>query len=233
VALLETHHLSVFQGDLQALHDVSIFVNPGETVAIIGANGAGKSTLLQSIVGLLPAPPAAIRFDGHPIGGREPAGILALGIAMVPEGRRLFPSLSVEENLRIGGDFGRAPGHWTLEAVYALFPILAEKRKSPAMQLSGGQQQMAAIGRALMANPRLLLCDELSLGLAPIAIRTIYDALPEMLATGTGLVIVEQDISRALGVADRVYCLMEGRVTLEGTPSELSRAAIHSAYFGS
>jgi branched-chain amino acid transport system ATP-binding protein len=232
VALLETHELTAFYGDFQALYGISLEVGEAETVAIIGANGAGKSTLLRTIVGLLPAAPAAIHFDGRPIGGAAPSHILRLGIAMVPEGRRLFPSLSVEENLLVGGDFQRGSGHWSLARLYALFPVLAEKRKAPATSLSGGQQQMVAIGRALMSNPRLLLCDEFSLGLAPIVIRDVYAALPEIRAAGTALVIVEQDISRALGVADRVYCLMEGRVTLAGPPAALSREAIHAAYFG-
>jgi branched-chain amino acid transport system ATP-binding protein len=232
VALLETNSLTAFYGDFQALFGVSIEVEAGETVSVIGANGAGKSTLLRSIVGLLPARPEAIRFDARPIGGEPPAQILRLGIAMVPEGRRLFSSLTVEENLLVGGDARRGAGPWTLDAVYALFPALAGKRRAPATALSGGQQQMAAIGRALMSNPRLLLCDELSLGLAPIVIRDIYAALPEIRRQGTSLVIVEQDVSRALDAADRVYCLMEGRVTLQGPPRALTRADIHAAYFG-
>jgi branched-chain amino acid transport system ATP-binding protein len=232
VPLLETHDLTAFHGDFQALHGISLEVEKGETVAIIGANGAGKTTLLRAIVGLLPSPPHAVRFDGRDIGGLAPSRVLALGIALVPEGRRLFPSLSVEENLRIGGDFHRGAGPWDLGAVYRLFPALADRRRAPATALSGGQQQMAAIGRALMSNPRLLLCDELSLGLAPIVIRDIYAALPDVRAAGTALVIVEQDISRALDAADRVYCLMEGRVTLAGRPRALSREAIHAAYFG-
>jgi branched-chain amino acid transport system ATP-binding protein len=158
--------------------------------------------------------------------------VLRRGIAMVPEGRKLFPSLSVEENLLIGGQARRAAGPWDLEAVYALFPILKERRRSPGTALSGGQQQMVAIGRALMSNPELLLCDEISLGLAPVVIRDIYAALPRIRETGAAVVLVEQDIGRALGVADRVYCMMEGRVTLEGRPAALERAAIHAAYFG-
>jgi branched-chain amino acid transport system ATP-binding protein len=233
VALLETHRLDAFYDDFQALYDVSIEVHEGETVAIIGANGAGKSTLLASIAGLIRNQPSAIRFDGHDIGQERPAHVLKLGIALVPEGRRLFPSLSVEENLSIGADFrGGAPGYWTLETVYRLFPMLEAKRRGPAPALSGGQQQMAAIGRALMSNPRLLLCDEISLGLAPIVIRDVYGALPDIRAQGTSVVIVEQDVVRALGAADRVYCLQEGRVTLSGAPAELSRDEIHAAYFG-
>jgi branched-chain amino acid transport system ATP-binding protein len=148
----------------------------------------------------------------------------------VPEGRKLFPSLSVEENLLIGG-YGRS-GRWTLSRIYELFPILAERRAQPATQLSGGQQQMCAIGRALMADPRILLCDEISLGLAPIVIRDIYAVLPTIKAEGTAIVVVEQDIVQALAVADRVYCFQEGRMTLSGAPAELTRDAIHAAYFG-
>lgn len=232
MALLETRNLKAFYGDFQALYGVSVEVEEGETVAVIGANGAGKSTLLRSIVGLVSCERSAIRYDGRETGGLAPARILAEGVAMVPEGRRLFASLSVEENLRIGGDRRRGSGEWGLERIYGLFPALAEKRRNPATALSGGQQQMVAIGRALMSNPRLLLCDELSLGLAPIVIRDIYEALTRIRGEGTSVVIVEQDISRALEVSDRVYCLMEGRVTLKGRPQELSRAAIHAAYFG-
>jgi branched-chain amino acid transport system ATP-binding protein len=232
MALLETHELAAFYGDFQALYGASIAVEEGETVALIGANGAGKSTLLRTLVGLLPSPAAAIRFDGHDIGGMRPERILALGIAVVPEGRRLFRSLSVEENLLAGGDFRRGGGAWDLDSVYRLFPALRPLRRRPAPALSGGEQQMVAIGRALMSSPKLLLCDELSLGLAPIVIRDIYDALPEIRRRGTSLVIVEQDVSRALAAADRVYCLQEGRLTLEGSPAALTREAIHAAYFG-
>jgi branched-chain amino acid transport system ATP-binding protein len=229
-ALLETTDLTAFYGDFQALFGVSIMVAAGETVAIIGANGAGKSTLLKAIAGLLHSPPGTVHFAGVDIGSMPAFDVVRRGVALVPEGRRLFPSLSVEENLQIGA-YGRR-GKWSLDRVYALFPILAERRHQAATTLSGGQQQMCAIGRALMADPRLLLCDEISLGLAPIVIRDIYAALPAIKAEGTSIVIVEQDIVQALSVADRVYCLQVGRMTLSGTPTELSRDAIHSAYFG-
>jgi branched-chain amino acid transport system ATP-binding protein len=228
MTLLETHALTAFYGDFQALFGIDFRIAEGEAVAVIGANGAGKSTFLRSITGLLAAQPDHIRFRGEPIGSREANEIIALGIAMVPEGRRLFSSLSIEENLLMGAHCGRR-GPWTLRRVYDLFPILEERRSKPPTTLSGGQQQMAAIGRALMANPSLLLCDEISLGLAPVIIRDLYQALPLIRAEGTTLVIVEQDVNRALQLADRVYCFQEG---LEGRPSELGRDVIRQAYFG-
>jgi branched-chain amino acid transport system ATP-binding protein len=231
VSLLETHDLTAYYGDFQALFGISLAVDEGETLAIIGANGAGKSTFLRSLVGSLAAPPASIRFDGQPIGGRKANEVVRLGLGLVPEGRRLFPSLTVEENLQIGAYGGRR-GPWTLERIYRLFPALREKRAVAATALSGGQQQMAAIGRALMANPRLLLCDELSLGLAPIVIRDIYKALPALRDEGITLVIVEQDINQALAVADHVVCFQEGRLSLAGRPRDLTREQIKLAYFG-
>ena len=232
MARLETHALTAFYGHFQALYGIEAVLEEGETVAIIGANGAGKSTFLRAITGMLRSAPDSVRLDGRPIGGLAPAEIVRLGISLVPEGRKLFPSLSVEENLLIGG-YGRPTGGaWTLERVYALFPILAERRRAPAPSLSGGQQQMAAIGRALMANPRILLCDEISLGLAPIVIRDIYAAIPAIKEGGTSILLVEQDIVQAMAVADRVYCFQEGRLSLSGRPGELTRARIHAAYFG-
>jgi branched-chain amino acid transport system ATP-binding protein len=232
MAVLETHGLTAFYGDFQALFGVDMMLNEGETVAVIGANGAGKSTLLRSISGLIRNAPNHIRFAGAEIGTLSAPDVVRLGIAMVPEGRRLFPSLSVEENLLIG-KYGRSgDGTWTLDAIYELFPVLKERRHKPGTALSGGQQQMVAIGRGLMSNPRVLLCDEVSLGLAPVVVKDIYAAFPKIRATGAAIVIVEQDIGQALKVADRVYCMMEGRVTLTGTPATLSREDIHAAYFG-
>jgi branched-chain amino acid transport system ATP-binding protein len=232
MSLLETHGLTATYGQFRALFGVDIRVDAGETVAIIGANGAGKTTLLRSITGVLRNDPGMVLHKGEPIGAQPAAQVMQRGIAMVPEGRKLFPSLSVEENLLIGGQVRRAPGPWSLEAIYDLFPILRERRHSPGTALSGGQQQMVAIGRALMSNPDLLLCDEISLGLAPVVIRDIYAAVPRIRAAGAALLIVEQDIGRALSVADRVYCLMEGRVTLEAPSAAVSRDQIHAAYFG-
>jgi branched-chain amino acid transport system ATP-binding protein len=232
MALLETKALTAGYGDFQALFGVDMSLDAGETVAVVGANGAGKTTLMRSIAGLLMNGADQISFDGEAIGALPAPEVMTRGIAMVPEGRKLFPSLSVEENLLIG-KYGRAvKGPWLLESVYGLFPVLKERRNSPPTALSGGQQQMVAIGRALMSNPRILLCDEISLGLAPIIIRDIYAAFPRILDSGASIVIVEQDIGQALKVADRIYCLMEGRVTLEGPPATLSRDAIHAAYFG-
>ena len=229
--LLETRGLAAFYGDFQALFDIDFRIERNETVAIIGSNGAGKSTLLKSITGLVRTKAEAIYFDGEAIGGKPAYRIVGLGISMLPEGRRLFPSLSVEENLSIGA-YSKRRGPWNLEAVYAVFPMLKEKRSVSATALSGGQQQMVAIGRALMANPQLLLCDEISLGLAPVIVKEIYAQLKRITANGTTLVIVEQDIKRAMAVSDRVYCVREGRVVLEGQPRNLGREEITKAYFG-
>mgnify|MGYP001277318636 FL=1 len=232
MALLQTQSLVAHYGDFQALFGVDIELAEAETIAIIGANGAGKTTLMRSIAGVLRNEAAAISYENTPIGALPADEIMSQGIAMVPEGRRLFPSLSVEENLLIGTYGRKIKGHWTLETVYDLFPILGERRHNPGTALSGGQQQMVAIGRALMSNPRVLLCDEISLGLAPVVIKDIYKAIPQIKAAGASMIVVEQDIAQAMAVADRVYCMMEGRVTLSGTPENLSRDDIHNAYFG-
>ena len=229
--LLEVRALDAHYGDFQALFGVTMGVNEGEVVAVIGANGAGKSTLLKSIAGAMRSRRDAIVFAGEPIGDCPAHEVVARGIALVPEGRRLFPSLTVEENLLIGGQLGR-PGPWNLKRVYELFPVLAERRHQIAPSLSGGQQQMVAIARALMSNPKLLLCDEISLGLAPIVIRDIYARIPAIVAEGLSLVIVEQDIVQALKTAKHVYCLQEGRVALEGEAGSLTREKISAAYFG-
>jgi branched-chain amino acid transport system ATP-binding protein len=229
--LLRTQNLSAFYGDFQALFGINVDVEQGETVAIIGANGAGKTTFLRAVAGALPSAPEAVLFDGKPVGGRTPHEIVRLGVAMVPEGRRLFPSLSVEENLLLGTHSGRA-GPWSLKRVYELFPPLRERRQLPATSLSGGQQQMTAIARALMSNPRLLLCDELSLGLAPVVIRDIYLCLDAITAEGTTVVLVEQDINRALDASARFYCFQEGRLALTAPTKDFDRAALTAAYFG-
>ena len=230
--LLETHGLTAHYGDFQALFGIDAQVRDGERVALIGANGAGKSTFLRAIAGLMRSAPDAIVFDGTAIGSRSPAEIAALGIALVPEGRRLFASLSVEENLSTGSFNGRK-GPWTLARVYELFPVLLEKRRASPGSLSGGQQQMVAIGRALLANPRLLLCDEVSLGLAPAVVKDVYAALRRACdAGGVSVVIVEQDIDLARAMSQRAYCFTHGSVSLSGESAALTREAISAAYFG-
>ena len=229
--ILETRALTAFYGDFQALFGIALAIERGETVAIVGANGAGKSTFLRSVAGQLPSAPAQVIFAGEAVGHLPAYAIVRRGVALVPEGRLLFPSLSVEENLRLGAYAGRR-GFWGLERVYGLFPALRERRAVPGTALSGGEQQMCAIGRALMSNPALLLCDELSLGLAPVVVRQLYAVLPRIVAQGTTVVVVEQDIDRALSVADRVFCFREGLIALQGRPVSLARADIGRAYFG-
>ena len=229
--LLQMQGLDAHYGDFQALYGVDMEVSDGEVLAIIGANGAGKTTLMRSITGLLFNGPRQIKYHGLDISQRRADEVAMRGLAMVPEGRQLFPSLSVRENLMIGAQVGRK-GPWDLNAVYKLFPILEERKDQQSTSLSGGQQQMVAIGRALMANPDLILFDEISLGLAPIIIRDIYDALPGIIGEGMSAVIVEQDITKALSVSSRVYCLQEGRVSLESASDTVSREEISRAYFG-
>jgi branched-chain amino acid transport system ATP-binding protein len=230
-ALLSTHRLEAFYGDFQALFGIDFEIHSGELVAIIGANGAGKSTFLKTITGLLTAASDAVRFEGRPIGGLPAHEVLRAGIAMVPEGRRLFPSLTVEENLLMGA-YAKRAGPWNLAAVFALFPILKERRASPGTALSGGQQQMVAIGRALMSNPKLLICDEISLGLAPIVIQEIYNALPGIARDGLTVIVVEQDVGTAQRVSQRLYCFQEGKVSLAGRSGEVTHGQISLAYFG-
>lgn len=230
--LLSVAGLTAHYGDFQALFGVDMQLDAGGCVAIIGANGAGKTTLMRTIAGILRAGAGKIELDGAAIHRLAAPEVLRQGVAMVPEGRRLFPSLTVEENLLIGAHTRQGDGRWTLETIYELFPILHERRRTPGTALSGGQQQMVAIGRALMSNPRVLLCDEISLGLAPVVIKDIYAAVPRIRESGTAIIVVEQDIGQALKIADHVYCMMEGRVTLSGRPQDLSRPAIHDAYFG-
>lgn len=229
--LLQATSITASYGDAQALFGIDLNIQDREVVALIGANGAGKSTFLKTLTGLLPASAGEIRFSGERIDRMDAADIVRLGIAMVPEGRRLFPSLSVEENLLMGA-LSRRTGTWNLERVYQMFPILKDKRRQPGTSLSGGQQQMVAIGRALMSNPRLLLCDEISLGLAPVVIREIYASLPQLLDDGMSLLIVEQDVQLAMQMSSRVVCLQEGAVSLEGQSGELTREQISQAYFG-
>ena len=231
MSLLELDNISTGYGHFQALFDVNLRVEEGETHAIIGANGAGKSTLLRTICGLLVTDAAKVRFDGQSIGQLSPHKRVGLGISYVPEGRWVFPSLTVNENLQVGAH-SRRTGRWTIDEVYALFPLLSRLRQRQAFSLSGGEQQALAIGRGLMANPRLLLLDEVSLGLAPVVVEKIYQAMPAIIGSGTTVLLVEQDVGQAMKFADRVTCMLEGRLVLEGSPGEISQEAIFAAYFG-
>jgi len=231
VTLLTVRGLSAFYGDFQALFDISLDVTEGETVAVIGANGAGKTTFLRALAGALPVPRGAVQFAGQRVGGRPAHALVDLGIVLVPEGRKIFPSLSVRENLQIGA-YRRRAGPWTLDRVYRTFPVLGERREQPGTNLSGGEQQMLAIGRGLMANPRLLLMDEISLGLAPVVVKHLYEVLGTVNTEGTTLLVVEQDVSQVLAVAHRVYCFRKGTVALEGVAGHLTREQIFAAYFG-
>jgi branched-chain amino acid transport system ATP-binding protein len=231
VSLLELDSISAGYGSFQALFDVSLTMEEGETHAIIGANGAGKSTLLRTICGLIRTDNDKVRFDGRSIGQMAPHKRVGLGIAYVPEGRWVFPSLTVNENLLVGAH-SRRKGEWTLEKVYELFPLLDRLKQRQALSLSGGEQQALAIGRGLMANPRLLLLDEVSLGLAPVVVERIYAAMPAIVSSGTTVLLVEQDVGQAMKFADKVSCMLEGRVVLEGRPSEIGQEQIFAAYFG-
>jgi branched-chain amino acid transport system ATP-binding protein len=229
--ILSVEQLAARHGLLQAVRDVSLEVAEGETVAIVGANGAGKTTLLRSIAGAHRPSGGRIVFDGDDVTRLPAHRRVKRGIALVPEGRRLFPELTVEENLRVAAGV-RRPGRWDVDAVLEAFPLLKPLRHKRAASLSGGEQQATAIGRALMSNPRLLLLDEVSLGLAPVVVDGVYRSLAGLIEGGATILLVEQDLSRALGVADRVVCMLEGRFVLEGTPAELTRERVMEAYFG-
>lgn len=229
--LVETRDLTVCHGQLEALRGVSVSVAAGEVLAVIGANGAGKSTLLRTIAGFHKPSKGRVLFDDVDITGLAPEKRVREGLVLVPEGRRLFASLSVEENL-LAGRYRSRPGNFDLEHVYAMFPWMVERRRQSAAQLSGGEQQAVAIARALLVNPKMLMLDEPSLGLSPLAAGRVYDVLPDLVGSGLGVLLVEQDVRQALRVADRVHCLLEGRSTLRGTPAELTVEAIEAAYFG-
>jgi len=231
VSLLEVDRLDVRHGLLQAVRNVSLELAEGETLALVGANGAGKTTLLRAIAGAHRPAGGRVVFDGRELTSVAAFRRVRLGIALVPEGRRLFPDLTVEENLLVASG-SRRRGPWTVARVIEAFPILDGLRRRRAASLSGGEQQATAIGRALMTNPRVLLLDEVSLGLAPVAVEGVYRSLQALVESGTTIVLVEQDLGRALGVAARVACMLEGRVVLEGLASELTRERVVEAYFG-
>ena len=229
--VLIVENLEVFYGEFQALFGISLEVAAGETVAVIVANGAGKTTLLSTIAGVLIPRRGQVIYRGKVVSGSPAYRLCQRGIAMVPEGRRIFPSLTVEENLEVGAYSGRR-GPWHREAIYNLFPILQERVRVPGVDLSGGEQQMLAIGRALMSNPDLILMDEISLGLAPLIVQELYRVVREVAEAGTTVILVEQDVTRGLKAADRVYCLLEGRVSLAGRSADLNLDQVSQAYFG-
>jgi branched-chain amino acid transport system ATP-binding protein len=231
MTLLEVKNVVARHGLLEAVRDVSFELEEGSTLALVGANGAGKTTLLRTIAGAHRAAGGRVLLDGRDVSDEPAHRRVRAGIALVPEGRRLFTGLTVEENLMLAGRSGR-DGPWSLESVYEAFPLIAARRGHRAGNLSGGEQQATAIGRALMTNPRVLLMDEVSLGLAPVAVEAVYQSLAGVLAGGATVVLVEQDLSRALAAADRVICLLEGRVALEGRAGEVSREQVVDAYFG-
>ena len=231
MALLEISALTACHGLLEAVRKVSFSLEKGETLALVGANGAGKTTLLRTLAGAHRAAEGRIEFAGSDVTNLPSHERASAGIALVPEGRRLFARMTVEENLLLARATGRT-GPWTIEAVFEAFPNLRERRRSRAGSLSGGEQQATAIGRALMANPELLLLDEVSLGLSPLVVDRVYRQLKSLMVRGATIILVEQDLNRALSVADRVICMLEGRVALEGRATELTRPQVTDAYFG-
>lgn len=227
--MLEVRDLHVSYGQMSALRDISLSLETGTVLAVIGANGAGKSTLLKAIAGLLTPVSGQVLLDGEDI-TRLPAHARARrGISLVPEGRRLFRSLTIQENLQVPRS-ARRTGAWDLDTVYELLPLLSDRRNRLAADLSGGEQQMTAIGRALLANPDILLLDEVSLGLAPAVVAQVYAVVPTILAQGTSVLLVEQDVRQATAMSDSVHCLLQGRTSLAG--SNLTPAEISHAYFG-
>ena len=229
--LLVAEGLTVLHGQLTALRDVSIAVHAGEVFAVVGANGAGKSTLLRTLAGLHRAASGTVRVDDVDITQQPTDQRVRQGVVLVPEGRRPFPSMTIEENLLVGAANGRR-GEWTLDRVYDLFPWMRDRQREKTSHLSGGEQQVVAIGRALVANPRVLLLDEISLGLAPVIVQRIYQTLPTIVSDGMAVLIVEQDVTQAMRVAARFQCLLEGRTTLEGRPQDHPTEEIEAAYFG-
>jgi branched-chain amino acid transport system ATP-binding protein len=231
MTLLAVERLEARYGQLQAVRGVSLSIDKGETVALVGANGAGKTTLLRSIAGAHRIAAGAVAFKGEDISGKSAHARAALGLVLVPEGRRLFARLTVEENLLLARSAGRT-GAWTLDAVMEAFPNLRNRRRALAGTLSGGEQQATAIGRALMMNPDLLLLDEVSLGLSPVIVDRLYARLEELKSSGVAMLLVEQDLKRAMATASRAICMLEGVIAIEGPTSALSREEVTEAYFG-
>lgn len=229
--MLSVRNLEASYGSMSVLFGVDVDVAAGETLSLIGSNGSGKSTLFSTITGLLRPTAGAIELDGFTMTGRSTSAIVDQGIVMVPEGRKLFPSLSVEENLMLGA-YRKRRGEWSLDRVLDLFPVLKDLRRRPSQALSGGQQQLVAVGRALMANPKLLLCDELSLGLSPSAVDVVYAGLQKVKEANVSMILVEQDIARALSESDRFACMRHGRIVLQGRSANADRTEISNAYFG-
>jgi len=231
--LLRIERLTARYGQIVALEDVSLEVNAGEAVALLGANGAGKSTLLKSIMGFVPGAAGAIEFDGRPLGRLAVAARARLGLGYSPEGRRVFPGMTVRENLEVASSADRAATQLRIESVYSMFPILSQKTAALGWQLSGGQQQMLAVGRALMSAPRLLLLDEPSLGLSPILTAEVLGRVRSIIAGGTAVLLAEQNVAKALEIADRAYVLQVGRVVESGPAHELRQnPRIQEAFLG-
>jgi branched-chain amino acid transport system ATP-binding protein len=231
MSLLEVTDLEARHGLLTAVRGLEFSLEAGETLALVGANGAGKTTLLRTIAGAHRLSRGTIRFKGEDI-SQLPAHVrVARGLALVPEGRRLFARMSVEENLKLARASGRK-GPWTIDAVMEAFPNLKERRHHACGHLSGGEQQATAIGRALMTNPDLIILDEVSLGLSPLVVNRVYAQLAGLMSSGTTIILVEQDLSRALATASRVVCMLEGRIVLAGNSADLTREAVTAAYFG-
>lgn len=233
MSLLEVNHIDVHYGDFLALKDVSIHVEPGTIVSLIGANGAGKSTIMNTICGLNKPIKGDIIFDGQNIAGKKPNQIARLGLSMAPEGSHCFERMTVQDNLLMGAYLAKKDERMQrLENVYKLFPILKEKANQMSTFLSGGQRQMLAIGRGIMTQPKILLCDEISLGLAPVVINDIYEKLKEIADTGLTMLIVEQDVNRSLKSSDYAYVVLEGKIVMQGKSKELSVDEVNDAYFG-
>lgn len=231
MTLLSIENLEGRHGLLRAFQDFTLNVSEGEKIALVGANGAGKTTLLRTIAGVHPAARGRILLDGSDVTALAGHRRAALGLSLVPEGRRLFVGMTVQENLLVAQSAGRS-GAWNFEAVLDALPQLRPKLRALAGTLSGGQQQAVAIGRALMTNPRVLLLDEVSLGLSPVAVQGVYESLQRLFTSGTTIVLVEQDLQRAMAVADRIVCMLEGRIVVVGRADEMSREQILDYYFG-